>query len=202
MPPQGGRKHPHQEFIQIDTTNVLFILGGAFAGLEQIIERRVGDQGVGFHGNVRSKSERDPGELFTKVLPEDLVKFGMIPEFIGRLPMVGVVSSLDRDALVKILTEPKNALVTQYVALMATEGLTLVFTGDAVGRIAELAALVNDRMENIGARRLHTVMERLLDEVSFHASELSGQSITIDAVYVDRMLADIVKSDDLSRYIL
>ncbi|MEC9181601.1 MAG: ATP-dependent Clp protease ATP-binding subunit ClpX, partial [Actinomycetota bacterium] len=104
VPPQGGRKHPHQEFIQIDTTNVLFILGGAFAGLEEIIEHRVGEQGVGFHGTVRSRQERDPGELFAQVLPEDLVKFGMIPEFIGRLPMVGVVRSLNRDALMAILT--------------------------------------------------------------------------------------------------
>ena len=101
VPPQGGRKHPHQEFIQIDTTNVLFILGGAFAGLEPIIESRIGHKGVGFHGTVRSKTERDPGELFAQVLPEDLVKFGMIPEFIGRLPMMGAVRSLDRDALVR-----------------------------------------------------------------------------------------------------
>ena len=108
VPPQGGRKHPHQEFITIDTTNVLFILGGAFSGLESIIERRVGQQGVGFHGTVRAKSQRDPGELFAKVLPEDLVKFGMIPEFIGRLPMVGAVRSLDRDALIKILTETEE----------------------------------------------------------------------------------------------
>src|SRR5829696_9116001 len=114
VPPQGGRKHPHQEFIQIDTTNVLFILGGAFSGLEQIIESRIGHKGVGFHGVVRSKAERDAGELFAQVLPEDLVKYGMIPEFIGRLPMIGAVGSLDRDALVKILSEPKNSLVKQY----------------------------------------------------------------------------------------
>ncbi|MGZ4679130.1 MAG: ATP-dependent Clp protease ATP-binding subunit ClpX, partial [Ilumatobacteraceae bacterium] len=99
VPPQGGRKHPHQEFIQIDTTNILFICGGAFAGLEQIIESRIGHKGVGFHGTVRSKADKDPGELFTKVLPEDLLKFGLIPEFVGRLPMIGAVRSLDRDAL-------------------------------------------------------------------------------------------------------
>ena len=110
VPPQGGRKHPHQEFIQIDTTNILFICGGAFAGLEQIIESRIGHKGVGFHGTVRSKADKDPGELFTKVLPEDLLKFGLIPEFVGRLPMIGAVRSLDRDALIKILTEPKNSL--------------------------------------------------------------------------------------------
>ena len=128
MPPQGGRKHPHQEFIQIDTTNVLFILGGAFAGLEQIIESRIGHKGVGFHGTVQSKTEHDPGELFAQVLPEDLLKFGMIPEFIGRLPMIGAVRSLDRDALIAILTEPKNALVKQYHKVFEFEDVELEFT--------------------------------------------------------------------------
>ena len=132
VPPQGGRKHPHQEFIQIDTTNVLFILGGAFAGLEQIIESRIGHKGVGFHGTVKSKSERDPGELFAQVLPEDLVKYGMIPEFIGRLPTTGAVRSLDRDALVQILTEPKNALVRQYQKVFEFEDVELEFTGDGL----------------------------------------------------------------------
>ena len=126
----------------------------------------------------------------------------LIPELQGRFPIRVELDALGRDDFVRILTEPRNALISQYIALMATEGLTLVFTDDAIGRVAELAAVVNDRMENIGARRLHTMMERLLDEVSFHASELQGQSITIDMAYVDRMLADIVKSDDLSRYIL
>ncbi len=126
----------------------------------------------------------------------------LIPELQGRFPIRVELEALGKDDFVRILTEPRNALIKQYIALMATEGLTLVFTDDSIGRIAELAATVNERMENIGARRLHTVMERLLDDVSFHASELGGQSITIDAAYVDRMLADIVKSDDLSRYIL
>src|SRR4026208_835468 len=117
VPPQGGRKHPHQEFIQIDTTNVLFILGGAFAGLEQIIESRIGHKGVGFHGTVRTKAQRDPGELFAQVLPEDLLKFGLIPEFIGRLPVITNVRNLDQDALVRILNEPRNALVKQYEKL-------------------------------------------------------------------------------------
>ncbi|MDA2945574.1 MAG: ATP-dependent Clp protease ATP-binding subunit ClpX [Actinomycetota bacterium] len=157
VPPQGGRKHPHQEFIQIDTTNVLFILGGAFAGLEQIIERRVGEQGVGFHGNVRSRSERDPGDLFTKVLPEDLVKFGMIPEFIGRLPMVGVVRSLDRDALMAILTEPKNALVKQYAKIFEFEDVELEFTDDGLNAIADQAMA-----RGTGARGLRAIMEEVL----------------------------------------
>ena len=128
VPPQGGRKHPHQEFIQIDTTDVLFILGGAFSGLEQIIEARIGHKGVGFHGTVKSKTERDPGELFAQVLPEDLVKYGMIPEFIGRLPTMGAVRSLDRDALVRILTEPKNALVRQYQKVFEFEDVELEFS--------------------------------------------------------------------------
>ena len=176
VPPQGGRKHPHQEFIQIDTTNVLFILGGAFAGLEQIIERRVGDQGVGFHGNVRSKSERDPGELFTKVLPEDLVKFGMIPEFIGRLPMIGVVSSLDRDALVKILTEPKNSLVKQFQKVFEFEDVELEFTDDGLAAIADQAIL-----RGTGARGLRAILEEVLLQTMF---ELPGRS-DIGGVVID-----------------
>jgi ATP-dependent Clp protease ATP-binding subunit ClpX len=157
VPPQGGRKHPHQEFITIDTTNVLFILGGAFAGLEGIIEQRIGQQGVGFNAQVRSKSDRDPGELFAKVLPEDLVKFGMIPEFIGRLPMVGVVRSLDRDALVKILTEPKNALVKQYQKVFAFEDVELEFTDDGLQAVADLAIL-----RGTGARGLRAILEEVL----------------------------------------
>jgi ATP-dependent HslUV protease ATP-binding subunit HslU len=126
----------------------------------------------------------------------------LIPELQGRFPIRVELEALGKDDFVRILTEPRNALIKQYVALMATEGLTLTFTDDAVARIAEFSTTVNERTENIGARRLHTVLERLLDEVSFHASELGGQSVTVDAAYVDRMLADIVKSDDLSRYIL
>jgi ATP-dependent HslUV protease ATP-binding subunit HslU len=126
----------------------------------------------------------------------------LIPELQGRFPIRVELEALGRDEFVRILTEPRNALVKQYIALMATEGVRLDFAPAAIERIAELATLVNDRTENIGARRLHTVLERLLDEVSFHAPELDGQTITIDAPYVDRMLADIAKSDDLSRYIL
>jgi ATP-dependent Clp protease ATP-binding subunit ClpX len=157
VPPQGGRKHPHQEFIQIDTTNVLFILGGAFAGLEQIIESRIGHKGVGFHGTVKSKSERDPGELFAQVLPEDLVKYGMIPEFIGRLPTMGAVKSLDRDALVKILTEPKNALVRQYQKVFEFEDVELEFTADGLQAIADQALL-----RGTGARGLRAILEEVL----------------------------------------
>jgi ATP-dependent HslUV protease ATP-binding subunit HslU len=126
----------------------------------------------------------------------------LIPELQGRFPIRVELEALGKDEFVRILTEPKNALIKQYTALMATEGVTLDFTPDAIERLAELATLVNERTENIGARRLHTVLERLLDDVSFHAPELGGRSIRIDAAYVDRMLADIVRSDDLSRYIL
>jgi ATP-dependent Clp protease ATP-binding subunit ClpX len=157
VPPQGGRKHPHQEFIQIDTTNVLFILGGAFSGLEQIIESRIGHKGVGFHGTVKSKSQRDPGELFAQVLPEDLVKYGMIPEFIGRLPTTGAVRSLDGEALVKILTEPKNALVRQYQKVFEFEDVELEFTGDGLQAIADLALL-----RGTGARGLRAILEEVL----------------------------------------
>ncbi|MGI9053123.1 MAG: ATP-dependent Clp protease ATP-binding subunit ClpX [Ilumatobacteraceae bacterium] len=157
VPPQGGRKHPHQEFIQIDTTNVLFILGGAFAGLEPIIESRIGHKGVGFHGTVKSRTQRDPGELFMKVLPEDLVKYGMIPEFVGRLPTMGAVSSLDKDALVRILTEPKNALVRQYQKVFEFEDVLLEFTEDGLDAVADQALL-----RGTGARGLRAILEEVL----------------------------------------
>ena len=177
VPPQGGRKHPHQEFIQIDTTNVLFILGGAFAGLEEIIERRVGEQGVGFHGTVRSRQERDAGELFAQVLPEDLVKFGLIPEFIGRLPMVGVVRSLSRDALMAILTEPKNSLVRQFTKVFEFEDVELEFTDDGLSVIADQALL-----RGTGARGLRSIVEEVLLNTMF---DLPGRGdiakVVIDA---------------------
>jgi len=168
VPPQGGRKHPHQEFIQIDTTNVLFICGGAFAGLESIIETRIGHRGVGFHGTVRSKADKDPGELFAKVLPEDLLKFGMIPEFIGRLPMIGAVRSLDRDALTKILVEPKNSLVKQYQKVFEFEDVELEFTPDALEAIADQALL-----RSTGARGLRAILEEVLLDTMY---ELPGRT--------------------------
>ena len=157
VPPQGGRKHPHQEFIQIDTTNVLFICGGAFAGLDSIIESRIGHKGMGFHATVLSKSERDPGELFAQVLPEDLLKFGMIPEFIGRLPMIGAVHSLDHEALMSILTEPKNALVKQYAKVFGFEDVELEIEPVALRAIADLALT-----RGTGARGLRSILEDVL----------------------------------------
>jgi ATP-dependent Clp protease ATP-binding subunit ClpX len=157
VPPQGGRKHPHQEFIQIDTTNVLFICGGAFAGLERIIENRIGHKGMGFNASVRTKVERDPGLLFGQALPEDLLQFGLIPEFVGRLPMVGSVHSLDRDALTRILVEPKNALVKQYKKFFDFENVELEFTTDALGAIADQAL-----KRGTGARGLRAILEEVL----------------------------------------
>src|SRR5216683_1166027 len=128
VPPQGGRKHPHQEFIQIDTTNILFICGGAFAGLEKIIESRTGHQGIGFRADIRRAGDRPGDELLSQVLPEDLLKFGLIPEFVGRLPVIGAVSNLDREALMRILVEPKNALVKQYRRVFELDSVELEFT--------------------------------------------------------------------------
>ena len=182
VPPQGGRKHPHQEFIQIDTTNILFICGGAFAGLESIIESRVGYKGVGFHGTVRSKADKDPGELFAQVLPEDLLKFGMIPEFIGRLPMIGAVRSLDREALIKILVEPKNSLMKQYQKVFEFEDIELEFTTEALEAVADQALL-----RSTGARGLRAILEEVLLNTMY---ELPGRT-DVGRVIID---ADTVRT--------
>ncbi len=185
VPPQGGRKHPHQEFIQIDTTNVLFICGGAFAGLDQIIASRIGQKGVGFHAQVKSKAEKDPGELFAKVLPEDLLKFGMIPEFVGRLPMIGAVHSLDRAALIKILTEPKNALLKQYQKFFEFEDVELEFTTEALEAVADQALL-----RGTGARGLRAILEEVLLETMY---DLPGRKdvakVVIDLNAVNKVSA-------------
>ncbi len=157
VPPQGGRKHPHQEFIQLDTTNVLFICGGAFGGLEEIIGNRVGKRGVGFGAELRSKDEGRPYELLSQVMPEDLMKYGLIPEFIGRLPVMATVEDLDKEALVKILTEPKNALTKQYARMFEMDDVELVFTPDSLEAIAEQAL-----KRATGARGLRAIMEEVL----------------------------------------
>ncbi len=162
VPPQGGRKHPHQEFLTIDTTNILFICGGAFAGLEKIIERRIGKKGVGFGAEIESKKERDVGELFAKVLPEDLLEFGLIPEFIGRLPVICNVHQLREDDLVAILTEPKNALTKQYHKFFAYDGVELIFAKEALEAIAQAAL----KLET-GARGLRSIIENALMNVMF-----------------------------------
>ncbi|HET9008490.1 MAG TPA: ATP-dependent Clp protease ATP-binding subunit ClpX [Actinomycetes bacterium] len=162
VPPQGGRKHPHQEFIQIDTTNVLFICGGAFAGLEKIIESRIGRKGVGFGADLRRIADKDVGEILARVLPEDLLKFGLIPEFIGRLPVISSVHSLDKQALVRILVEPKNALVKQYRKFFEFDGVELEFSDDALEAVADQAIL-----RGTGARGLRAILEEVLLDVQY-----------------------------------
>ena len=162
VPPQGGRKHPHQEFIQIDTTNVLFIVAGAFAGLEKIVSDRVGKRGLGFGAEVRSKAEIDTQDHFAEVMPEDLIKFGLIPEFIGRLPVLASVTNLDKESLVTILSEPKNALVKQYSRLFEMDNVELEFSKDALEAIADQAIL-----RGTGARGLRAILEEVLNPVMF-----------------------------------
>jgi len=176
VPPQGGRKHPHQEFLQIDTTDILFICGGAFSGLESIIESRLGGSGVGFGADIRSVQEKDLGALFAGVLPEDLVKFGLIPEFIGRLPVVAAVSQLEVDALVRILVEPRNALVRQYQKIFEFEEIDLEVTEEALQAIAEQAL-----ERATGARGLRAILEEVLLDVMY---ELPGDE-TAGRVGVD-----------------
>ncbi len=157
VPPQGGRKHPHQEFIQLDTTNVLFICAGAFGGLEDIISNRIGKRGVGFGADVRSRKEGRPTELLSQVMPEDLMKYGLIPEFIGRLPVMATVDDLDMDSLIQILTEPRNALTKQYARMFEMDDVELVFTPDSLEEIAELAL-----KRGTGARGLRAILEEVL----------------------------------------
>jgi len=180
VPPQGGRKHPHQEFIQIDTTNILFICGGAFAGLEDIVEQRIGRGGVGFGADIVNPNDKNIGELFDQVQPEDLMKFGLIPEFIGRLPVIGSVAHLDQEALIQILTEPKNALVKQYQRYFAFESAELVFTDEA------LLAIANAALERgTGARGLRSILEETLLDVMYElpgAEDIARVEVTAEAV--------------------
>ena len=162
VPPQGGRKHPHQEFIQIDTTNILFIVGGAFSGLESIVEQRIGKKTLGFGAQLQTQSERDMEQLFSEVMPEDLLKFGLIPEFIGRLPVIATVDKLNREALVQILTEPRNALVKQYQKLFDIDGVELEFTEDAIDAVSDLAMV-----RGTGARGLRAIIEEVLLHVMY-----------------------------------
>ncbi len=169
VPPQGGRKHPHQEFIQIDTTNILFICGGAFAGLDKIIESRTGKKGIGFGADIRRADQKNLGEILGKVLPEDLLKYGLIPEFVGRLPVITSVHNLDEAALVDILTKPKNALVKQYCKFFEFDGVELEFTDEALGAIADSAIL-----RGTGARGLRAIMEEVLLGVMYDLPSAEG----------------------------
>lgn len=163
VPPQGGRKHPHQDFIQIDTSNILFILGGAFAGLEKVIEQRVADKTMGFGSKLLTKEDLSESKLLSQVLPQDLLKFGMIPEFIGRVPVITTLEALDEEALVRILTEPKNALVKQYQQLFAFDKVELEFTDEALVAIAQEAIEIKT-----GARALRAILENLLLDLMFN----------------------------------
>jgi ATP-dependent Clp protease ATP-binding subunit ClpX len=184
VPPQGGRKHPHQEFIQIDTTNVLFICGGAFSGLEKIVESRIGRKGVGFGAEIRRAEDKDLGEILSHVLPEDLLKYGLIPEFVGRLPVIAHVDNLDQGALVEILTTPKNALVKQYRKFFEYDGVELEFSDDALEAISEQCLL-----RGTGARGLRAIMEEVLLNVMYELP--SRQDVRSCEVSRDVVLAGV-----------
>jgi ATP-dependent Clp protease ATP-binding subunit ClpX len=196
VPPQGGRKHPHQEFIQIDTTNILFICGGAFAGLEKIIESRIGRNGVGFTADVSRYDDKDLGVLLEQVQPEDLLKFGLIPEFVGRLPVIGAVSSLDQEALVRILGEPKNALIKQYRKIFEFEDVELEFADDALEAIAEQALL-----RGTGARGLRAILEEVLLNLMYELPSRSdvGKCVIDRAVVLERVNPTLVPRAEAPR---
>ena len=162
VPPQGGRKHPHQEFLTIDTTNILFICGGSFANLDKVIEKRIGNKGVGFGASISSRGKNDMGEMFEKVLPEDLMEYGLIPEFIGRLPVMSAIHQLSRDDLITILTEPKNALTKQFQRFFEFDDIELVFAEDSLSAIADRAL-----ERETGARGLRSILEETLLDVQF-----------------------------------
>lgn len=169
IPPKGGRKHPQQEFIQIDTTNILFICGGAYVGLEKIISQRLDKKTIGFVADITGKEERDIGEILRNVQPEDLIKFGMIPEFVGRIPVISTLNELDEEVLIAILTEPKNALVKQYQALMKMEGVELSFSSDALKAIAEEAM-----KRKSGARGLRSIMENIMLDIMYEIPDMDS----------------------------
>ncbi|MCR5388321.1 MAG: ATP-dependent Clp protease ATP-binding subunit ClpX [Lachnospiraceae bacterium] len=182
VPPQGGRKHPHQELIQINTQNILFICGGAFDGLEKIIESRMDKKSIGFNSLIKDVVERDLGEVFKKAMPADLTKFGLIPEFVGRLPVVVSLDSLDKEAMVRILKEPKNSLVKQYKALFELDGVELYFEEDAIDAIAEKAL-----EQKTGARGLRSIMEGILLDMMYEIpsnDEITSVTVTADMVRV------------------
>ena len=196
VPPQGGRKHPHQEFIQIDTTNILFICGGAFAGLEKIVESRMGNNGVGFTADVRRYQDKELGQLLENVQPEDLLKFGLIPEFVGRLPVIGAVSSLDKQALISILVDPKNALVKQYQKIFEFEDVELSFTDDALDAIADQALL-----RGTGARGLRAILEEVLLNLMYELPSRSdvGKCVVDRDTVLEKVNPTLVPRADVPR---
>ncbi|NBO77354.1 MAG: ATP-dependent Clp protease ATP-binding subunit ClpX, partial [Betaproteobacteria bacterium] len=181
VPPQGGRKHPNQDFLQIDTTNILFICGGAFDGLEKVIQNRTEKSGIGFSASVQSKSEKKVSELFRDAEPEDLIKFGLIPELVGRLPVVATLGELTEDAMVQILTQPKNALVKQYERLFAMDGVELEVRPSALGAIARKALA-----RKTGARGLRSIVEHSLIDTMFDLPTLDGVAkVVVDEHNID-----------------
>ena len=196
VPPQGGRKHPHQEFIQIDTTNILFICGGAFAGLDRIVEQRVGKRGLGFGADVRAANDRNAGDLFAEVLPEDLIKFGLIPEFIGRLPITAVVENLDRRSMVEILVAPKNALIKQYKKFFELEDVELEFTQDALEAVADQAL-----SRGTGARGLRAILEEVLLGVMYDLPSRDdiGRCVIDADVVLENVLPTLVPRAEVAR---
>jgi ATP-dependent Clp protease ATP-binding subunit ClpX len=196
VPPQGGRKHPHQEFIQIDTTNILFICGGAFAGIEKIIESRSGRKGVGFGADIRRADEKDIGKILEHVLPEDLLKFGLIPEFIGRLPVIGAVSNLDKEALIRILVEPKNALIKQYRKFFEFEDVELEFSDDALDAVSDQALL-----RGTGARGLRAILEEVLLNIMYDLPSRSdiGKCVITGEVVLEKVNPTLVPRTEAPR---
>ncbi len=196
VPPQGGRKHPHQEFIQIDTTNILFICGGAFAGLEELIERRIGSTGVGFGADVRRYADKDLGAILSRILPEDLLKFGLIPEFVGRVPVIASVENLDEDALVDILTEPRNALVKQYQRFFEFDDVELEISDDALRAIAEQAII-----RGTGARGLRAILEEVLLGVMYELPSRDdiGRCTVDRETVLDKVAPTLVPRADLEQ---
>ena len=187
VPPKGGRKHPQQDFLQIDTTNILFICGGAFAGLEDIINQRVGDKRIGFGAEVTGPEKETAGELLKELQPEDLMRFGIIPEFVGRLPMVATLEELDEDALIQILTQPKNALVRQYKKLFKIDGVTLQFEEDALREVAKLAL-----KHRTGARGLRSILERSMMDLMY---DVPGSADMTQVVITPEMILDAQRSE-------
>lgn len=190
VPPQGGRKHPNQEFIQVDTTNILFVVAGAFAGLDKVIAERVGKKGIGFGAEIDSAAQREEQNMLAQVQPEDLVKFGLIPEFIGRLPIVAAVENLDEESLVRVLTEPRNSLVKQYQRLFSMDGAELRFTEEALAAVAKKAA---DR--GTGARGLRAIMEDTLVPIMYDLPDRED----VEEVVVD---ADVISGEGEPEYVL
>jgi len=195
VPPQGGRKHPQQEFLQVDTANILFICGGAFSGLEKIISARGKGTAIGFGADVRSSENQRIGDLFSKAEPEDLLKFGLIPEFVGRLPVIATLTDLDEPALISILTEPKNALVKQYAKLFEMEGVRLKFSDDALKSVAKKAI-----KRKTGARGLRAILEAILLDLMYELPSMENvEEVIINADVVDNAAAPVIVHSDAKR---